>query len=519
MLFKNKRNFWLLLTILFIALFFRFYNFQNLQYFSEDEEMSAALVGRMIVEKRIGLVSQNLALNFSLGSFFHLLSVPLFALSHLNPIPVLLVMSGLGVLTTLLIFLAGKLLANFRVGLVASLFYASSFVISLADRRWWTLSLNPLLMVLAIISVWQLTRKKFIFIIPFSVAIGFAGHADPTIGIIAVAAVIVFFVFKLPVIRKEYLAGLIILMIFVSPLLIFEVRHPGRISEPLLNTVTRLHSGGSRLTQDVTLPANPAETITRIFFPKTSNFAERHFCYCRVTEMVFIPIIFIPLTLFLIFYPVRIYFVSKNVNEKTRILLLYIFLLSFALSGLVYIFITKNAIYDHYYTIIFPVLALLFAITITNFWNARVFSVIILVSFFVVNINALFKSTLRFHLTDKQNLITAISDNLMGKDFSLYVIKSEFIHNGGFTTLFALNDFPPKKSYIYPFHDWVNRTYRLYAVEPESEDQEKIVVMGDKSKFSKNFDNQEWETTTGNLKAVIIDNAKGEFEEKTLQDF
>src|SRR3990167_1137091 len=216
-MFEQNRQVLLIVIVLLISLLFRFYNFQNLQYWSEDEEMSAALVGRMIVEKRIGLVSQNLALNFSLGSFFHLLSVPFFALSHLNPIPVLLVMSGLGVLTTFMIFLAGKLLADFKEGLVASFIYASSFVISLADRRWWTLSLNPLLMTLAIISVWQLTRKKFIFIIPLSVAIGFAGHADPTIGIVAVAAVIAFFVFKFPIIRKEYLAGLIILMIFASP--------------------------------------------------------------------------------------------------------------------------------------------------------------------------------------------------------------------------------------------------------------------------------------------------------------
>src|SRR3989344_9501383 len=173
MFFKNKRTLCLLMSVLILASLFRFYNFQNLQYFSEDEEMSAALVGRMIVEKRIGLVSQNLALNFSLGSFFHLLSVPFFALSHLNPIPVLLVMSGLGVLTTFMIFLAGKLLADFKEGLVASFIYASSFVISLSDRRWWTLSLNPLLMVLAIISVWQLTRKKIIFFFSLLFAIGF----------------------------------------------------------------------------------------------------------------------------------------------------------------------------------------------------------------------------------------------------------------------------------------------------------------------------------------------------------
>jgi len=473
----------------------------------------------MIVEKRISLISQNLALNFSLGSFFHLLSIPLFVLSHLNPIPVLLVMSAVGVLTTFLIFLAGRLLADFKTGLVASFIYASSFVIGLADRRWWTLSLNPLLMTLAIISVWKLTRKKFIFIIPLSIAIGFSGHADPTIGIIFVAAVIAFLVFKTPFVRREYLAGLVVLMIFISPLLIFELRHPGRISEPLLNTFTRLHSGGSRLTQDVTLPANPALTISKIFFPKASNFAERHFCYCKVEGMAFMPIFFVPLSLFLIFYPIRIFFISKNINEKSRFLLLYIFLFSFIFSGLIYIYITKNAIYDHYYTIILPVLVLLFAITITSIKNLKFFSASILVIFFLINIHALFGSTLKYPLNDKQKLITVVSGNLKKQDFSLYVIKSEFIHNGGFTTLFVLYDSPPKKSYIYPFHDWVNRAYRLYAIEPESDEQEKIVVIGDKSKFSNKFVNQEWEGSAGNLKAVIIDNTKGDFDERMLQDF
>ena len=211
-----------IILILLTAFLFRFYNFHNLQYWSGDEEIASAVVRRMIFEKRLTLVSPNLAVN-SLGSFFHILSVPLFVLTKLDPIKIELFMSFLGVITAIALYKAGKILLDTRVAFAASLLYSASFVIALFDRRWWPLGLNQILATLAIISLFKIiSQKKYKYSIILAACIGFAANADPTIAVIAIVTILSFLFLKIPLMRKEYLAALIVLSIFVAPIAILK---------------------------------------------------------------------------------------------------------------------------------------------------------------------------------------------------------------------------------------------------------------------------------------------------------
>ena len=93
------------------------------------------------------------------------------------------------------------------------------------------------------------------------------------------------------------------------------------------------------------------------------------------------------------------------------------------------------------------------------------------------------------------------------------------MHGGGFTSLFILQDKHPKKSYIYPFYDWMYKAYSLYTVDPQTTDQKKIVLIGSKNNFTTQLENIAYEKSINNLKAIILDNSDGKFSEKSLPAF
>ena len=97
-----------LVAILILAAIFRFYRLFAFQYWSVDEEVFTAVVQQIAVGHKLLLVSPNVAIALSLGSFFHLLSAPIFWLARFQADQILVAGSALGVLTTLAVYKTGK---------------------------------------------------------------------------------------------------------------------------------------------------------------------------------------------------------------------------------------------------------------------------------------------------------------------------------------------------------------------------------------------------------------------------
>lgn len=515
---KNKKNYLLLLLVIIISIFFRFYNFYQLQYWSGDEEIASAVVRRMIVERKIALVSPNATIASSLGSFFHLISVPLFLISSLNPVFVLLFMGVYGVGTSILLFQIGKQVKDERLGFIISFLYSSSFLMGLFDRRWWPLSLNPFLTTLAIYSLLKIIlNKQYFYSIFLAIAVGFAGHADPSLTVIFVATVIAFMYFKIKLLKKENLLGVVVLLMFIAPLLIFEVRHQGTIFAPLAKAFERTTTITG--TKDLRLinPDMAISTFTRLFFPRPSQFAENNFCYCPLYDSPLMPNITKIITLLLILLPLYYLFKNNNSKQKSFLILLYIFISAFTIGSILFSLSYNNAFHQHYFTVIFPVIFLLAGYSIYKLTKKNNFFLYLILSlYFVINSYALVTSSFRYPLSDKNKLVLEIVKNLNNKNFSLYVTGDAYFHGGGFTGLFVLNNKHPKKSYIYPFYDWMYRSHSLYTVSPESTDQELVVIIGPSIKNI--FPEQKiiLRKKLHNLEGIILDNSNYWFNEKML---
>lgn len=511
-----------ILTILVLSFVFRFYNFQNLQYWSADEETAAAVVYRMIAQKTISLVSFNANLGVSVGSFFHVLSVPVFLISFLNPVLILLITSGLGLITTLLIYWAGKLIGGHRLGLISAFLYSSSFLIGIYDRRWWTLTPNPLLATIAVISLIKIVSyKRSIFLIPLVGSIGFAFHSDPSLAVIALASLFTFIYFRPKFSKKALVLGSLTLLVFVAPLVLFEFRHPGTIINPLMKSVGK---GGTVNLMNINFSpiVVPVKTVGMILAPTPTKYLENQFDFSKTLEKPY----FSPLPEIvggiLIIYPLYLILKRKlkQITQMQAVVILNLFFISFIIGTAIWRFLYHKGIEQHYFTVMFPIAILMVSCSLSKLTeNKKLLLAAILLIFLFLNIRVLLNSSLQYPLARKVVLVKELSKEIGPSDFSLYVLEGGWLGVGGWTELFIFNSKHPKKSYIYPYYDWIYRTHSLYTVTPTTVDQEKIVIIGTSVNLPYDKSKEIARKREGNIEGVVLDNSNSWFDEKTIVDY
>src|SRR3989344_4049569 len=203
----------MLVVILAVAAFFRFYKLLVLQYYSFDDEVATMFMYNLVANKKLILAGTTATLDIPLGAWWYWLSAPLFAITKFDPSKILAFGSVVGVAATYAVFVVGKTLGNRRIGLMASLLYAGSFMTALLDRRWWALSLDPLLMLVAIVSFYKLVAGNFKYIIPLTGVVAFGWQLDPTLGMVGLAVAIGLLVFRIKLNLKTPLPAILIIIL------------------------------------------------------------------------------------------------------------------------------------------------------------------------------------------------------------------------------------------------------------------------------------------------------------------
>ena len=468
-----------LLVILAVAAFFRFYNLLELQYYSFDDELAGLFMWRILVNKKLILLNTTATLDIPLGSFWYWLSAPLYWLANFNPVTILTFGSILGVVSTYGMYWVGKKLVNQRVGLLASLLYAGSFLTALLDRRWWILSINPILVLVAIYSLRQMIDGKLKWALPMMVAVTFAWHGDPTLAIIGLAAMLTFIVFRLPLKARAYLPALIWLAVSLAPLLVAEVRHPGSITIPWTKMFSRLTQPRVAVYAQVT-KLNPAEIVSglsRGFWAKPSQIAEDYLYPFSDNSKLDFGWWAKAIVLFLILFPG--YLLVKQKKNKKTLGLAYILVAAFLIGIALVNVLAKVRIAAHYYQTVWPVLFILAAFTLDWLMEKRqqLIVVVFLGLFLSHNLHALVNSRMQYPLYQKMELMQWVADNLEPKPFSFYPLEDSHLYGGGLGGILMMHKlFPSNRSY-YGF-DWTYQAFSLYQVPVVDEDNfdQRVVV-------------------------------------------
>ncbi len=475
----NLQRVIILIGIFLLAIFFRTFHWQYLQYWSVDDEIFAAVMRRMIYDHTLTLVSPNGTLGVSLGSFFHLLSIPIFMISRFDPHVILFFGSLIGALTTIVLYLAGKEISGIRTGFLAAFLYSISFLVGLNDRRWWPLTLDPLLISLAILSVLKIYKKNFFYFFPLAVSVSFAWHSDPSLGVLFLFIPLSFWFLKVSFKSKYLLLSLIYLVISVSPLLVFELRHQGSISSSLQQAVER------RKENVVTAGPFPLGTslnivfehLTRAFFLSPGGTIEENI-HCEVCpKPQFYPYSYLAV-LILFFLPLIL---SLRQKDK-KIAVLYIYLSCFFAGIFLYKFLFKSTIYQTYSLVVWPVAFLLVAISCDFLIKKRwgLVTAVFLAVVFFANLQSLTKSTMRYPLKTKMAAAGLVMSKIGPSPFSLKVIEDGRYLEGIAGLFYLQNRFPVNQSYYAPW-DWYYRAYSLYGTELVKEDIKPEVIISPKS--------------------------------------
>lgn len=438
-----------LILILLLAVFFRFLRLFDFQYWSVDEEIFVAVVRQIAVNHKLLLVSPNVAISTSLGSFFHLISAPIFILAGFTASRILIAGSVLGVITTWAIYKTGRELGGLAVGRIAAFLYAASFLSAFSDRRWWPLSLDPLLVTLAIFSISKIIKEEYGYSLLLAISASFAWHADPSLAVIIVFVIASIIVFKLPLFKKSYLPALIYLLFSVVPFFIFELRHPGTITHPFVELLTRSRGQVERSLDLLEV----LRGFTRGLFVAPGPDIEKYFLYTKTYPApLFSPLPEI-LTLFFFIFPVWIK------EQKAKIV--YLFLLAFLLGVAIFTLGMGSEFHQHYFVVAWPALFLLIALGLVRL--PKVWTVAFLAVFLTTNLGTILFSSMRQPLYKKEQAVEAAVRKIGNGPFALKVISDDRYFEGIGGLFFLKNKFPVNADY-YEAWDWIYRAYSLYEV-------------------------------------------------------
>lgn len=226
----QKLIFILLLAVLFLALFLRFYRLDEYMTFLGDEGRDAIIVKDILTFKNFPLIGPPTSVgNIYLGPLYYYMMAASMLPFWLNPVAAAGMNALIGVVTVLLIYYLGKVWFGRVAGLISAYLYAISPVTIIYSSSSWNPNPTPFFALLAILGI-HLSRKQkdYRWLILTGAATASAVQMHylalillPILGILWVS---------LGFARNKFFwqgtaGGIAAFLLLMSPLLIFDLKH------------------------------------------------------------------------------------------------------------------------------------------------------------------------------------------------------------------------------------------------------------------------------------------------------
>ena len=236
--FLQKNNYLIILIlILLLAAFLRFWRLPEYMTFLGDEGRDALAVKRMIVDHKFRLIGPVTSVgNMYLGPLYYYLMLPAMMISRLSPVGPAVMVALLSVLTTALIYFYGREWVGGKAALMAAFLYAISPVVINYSRSSWNPNIMPFFALVSVYGIWRVWQKKqFWWLTILGVSLSFVVQSHwlgllllPTIGLFWLMTFIE--VLRTRENRKKFwlqnLFGFgFFLLLTVAPLVWFDLRH------------------------------------------------------------------------------------------------------------------------------------------------------------------------------------------------------------------------------------------------------------------------------------------------------
>jgi 4-amino-4-deoxy-L-arabinose transferase-like glycosyltransferase len=430
---KLNRESVILLLILIIGAFFRFYRLPDYLTFLGDEGRDVIIAKRIITELHPALIGPQTSVgNMYLGPlYYYLISLPLlfFGFSPVGPAALI---ASIGLITVGLVYMVGKKWFGYQSGLVASGLYAISPVVINYSRSSWNPNIMPFFALLAVWGIWKVWReKKYSFLIMVSVALAFILQSH-YLGLLIFPAIGLPWLLSLKEAAKSKslgtfikpsLLGIVIFLLLMSPLLIFDLRH----NFQNFNSMKKFFT-----VRQETVNLKPYKAIPQMW-PIFKNFSDTLLGPTKTTNRdnsLWLAFIVIASAAFGLY--------KKESRLATG------FVCTWIIFGIVGLGLYKQTIYDHYYGFLFPAPFLLVGLFLGHISRTKLLpvsamavAVLVAMSF---NENPLKKSP-NYQMARTQAIADFIPNVAENKPFNLALI-SKRNYDTGYKYFLDLNNAP-----------------------------------------------------------------------------
>jgi glycosyltransferase involved in cell wall biosynthesis len=335
----NKLQFGIIVGILLLTAFLRFYNIEGYMSFLGDEGRDALVVKKILVEHDFPLLGPGTSIgNMYLGPlYYYMMSVPM-AIFWLNPVAAAGMVTILAIFTVGLIYYLGSRWFGFWAGALSAYLYAISPVNIIYGRSSWNPNPAPFFALLSILGLYKVHKTgNFRWFILTGVALAFAAQMHylalvliPIVGVLWLYEVSLHVRGKL--VKKHLVSGTLIAIVaflfLMSPLLIFDLKY----NFMNFHAVSTFFSN-----RETTVNVNPFNSLTRVIPIYTNNLIGRY----MTGEILWLNWLLGVLVLFPIIAARRLW---SNLALAVWLLL-----------GLLGLSLYKQNVYDHYLGFLNPV--------------------------------------------------------------------------------------------------------------------------------------------------------------------
>ncbi|OGE37398.1 hypothetical protein A3B45_03370 [Candidatus Daviesbacteria bacterium RIFCSPLOWO2_01_FULL_39_12] len=406
----QKHLFVLLLAVLLLAAFLRFYKLDEYMTFLGDEGRDALIVKDILTGVNFPLIGPPTSVgNIYLGPlYYYMMAIPM-GIFYLNPVAAAGMNALIGVLTVGLIYYLGKVWFGRVAGLIAAFLYAISPVAITYSRSSWNPNPAPFFALIGFFALFRMHKSGnllWLILVGLSFAASVQMHY---LAIILIPVGGILWLYEILSRRKGghiknlisgTILGIIAFLLLMSPLFIFDLKHD------FLNYKATV----GLLTQSGEVGGNLFGNISRVPFIYSYNLIGRYLAGGNVVLTIILSVLVI-VALF-----------RKTWSQFALGIWLFV--------GLLGISFYQSQVYDHYLGFMNPAVFLLlgsvFALVKTR--TLKALSIIIIIVMSIINLsNSPLKSPPNNQLKRTQEITKFIIGQTNGRPFNFALLaKSNY---------------------------------------------------------------------------------------------
>lgn len=461
-----------LLIALVISLINRFYQLRHQLYFQLDEERDLFLARRIIYYHDIPLIGQHVPGGLFLGPLYIWMTSIVAWIMNFNPFWLGAIASFLGVIATYVIYLVGKQLFSRQIGLIASLIWSTSFLISFFNRIWWPLVFSPLIALISYYSLYKINQKQYQYFIVLTVALIVGIQSDPASVSILITSYLLLILWKVP--KKFIIQSVIAIILSHLPLVAFEIKHKFQITK---NFATFFKFSGNHevnyLQTILDVLKSFLSVITDLIWPATYSDKSQIISWCKEYALFHrqqTPLIILLLAGLMLLFIIK---TGKRHPLGRQILISHIMV---SLVGIIlYQLLFPGYLNNWFYSILFPALILLFSLSVYAVWtNLKSLAPLFIVAILIINLipSLMIKNSLS--LGYKSDAVNFVLENIEPNNRLRIDSLGRCFAWSGYRLLFVQKGIIPASSYLDSlFGDW------LYPSEINTQTADKVVTFFD----------------------------------------